>query len=114
MKANQGGGCQRCTKGFIRCDDPECWTCASDRDPECPRATHCPDCNPVREMTLMVKDRTGRWHRASEVVVVPLDAETMARVEAGGDIDTPPEALPAEVIVNDWMALRVAWRDSCE
>lgn len=36
--------CTRCTRGYIRCDDPECGLCADDADPQCPRATACPDC----------------------------------------------------------------------
>lgn len=36
--------CRRCTRGFIRCSDPECGTCASDNDPDCPNAKPCPDC----------------------------------------------------------------------
>jgi len=40
-------GCSRCTRGFIRCHDPECAVCASDNDPDCPDATRCPNCNPA-------------------------------------------------------------------
>lgn len=38
-------GCPHCTRGFIRCADPECATCASDNDPDCPNATRCPHCS---------------------------------------------------------------------
>ena len=36
--------CSRCTGGYVRCDDPECGLCGSDRAARCPRATVCPDC----------------------------------------------------------------------
>lgn len=34
-------GCGRCTRGFIRCADPECATCANDRDWECVNSEEC-------------------------------------------------------------------------
>lgn len=43
--------CPRCTRGFIRCSDPECATCASDNDPACPNATRCPACNAPAKCT---------------------------------------------------------------
>lgn len=46
-------GCPRCTRGYIRCEDPECAICASDNDPRCPNSTPCPLCN--REVHPQVK-----------------------------------------------------------